>query len=693
MEDKSSTNTPFEKLMRQQLKQLDATPEPDTWAQIAAQQSGPNKWLRLRHYAKIGLPIAALCLLALGGWWYQRSTGTPPVAPANTTPALESATPPPPVAEQATPGEGFLPGANPAAGPGEAQIYPPPVAANRRWGNQLNTVPAATVQFQAEAGLDYRSPVSGTSVQIPGGALVHADGRPVRGKVDLLFREYRNIPDFLASGIPMHYGDQRGNYSFNSGGMFEVRVSQNGEQLQMGPGQQYDVAFVPTSQLAKASLYYLDDATGNWSYVPDAAFASGENGLPSALPPVASEAEVTQGNSGRDLANCLPDVPFLPVNADVVEWVKQSVQAGYDLATEKYKMPKWFRKVPWMNNEQLLNSLERSKIRIVRDRDRMEQFFPEDINNVFTELKAFKGCYFMRSVDSTNNPQVTDQLSSEDYWQRMSIFKDKGNTVHITLYSEKGMIEFYADLTASAGNSSFNVDKVLAEYHRLRTERQNNFEALVTNLRRFLWLAPAFQGQDEWCMETAVWLDWFEANHPQMRRRYEALVKAGVSSNDSIAQATWTAWRSRIRNQHLDRYDRPGSVLRNTKNSMVYALQVSSFGVYNCDQIYRLSSGYIYAAYQTADGRRVVPATVSVMERNARMFFTLPSTERLLSAPGRQIDVVVTDREGRNYHIPGERYARFINTRDPKANSNTFVVDDITEKTRTPRGWAEYLDM
>jgi hypothetical protein len=69
MKDKLPSNMDFEKWAAQQLKQVDAAPDDYTWAQIAAQQSRRNKWLRLRHYGAFALPAIALLILALAGWW------------------------------------------------------------------------------------------------------------------------------------------------------------------------------------------------------------------------------------------------------------------------------------------------------------------------------------------------------------------------------------------------------------------------------------------------------------------------------------------------------------------------------------------------------------------------------------------------------------------------------------------------
>lgn len=686
MEQRSTPNKDLENLLRKGLQQVNQSPDADTWEQIAARQHPRNTWLKIRYYGAFALPLVVL-LAALGWWYYGSTTQASAPAPVEQTPGHQTAPPQTPVAR--APGI-LLPAANEAdfatpAGPAIRAVAPAAV-------HRTNTVPATSVRFQVGSGLDYQSPVTGTRVQIPANALTDAAGNPVSGEAELMLREYRDIADFLASGIPMHYADGRGSFFFNSGGMFEVRVVQDGQNLQMAPGQSYDVLFSPTAELSDASLYYLDEQNGAWQYQPSPAFAS--LGFPAGQgqPPVASENEVVRNNLNSKRQNCLPPTGELPANFDPVAWMKTGVQMGYDIASGKTSLPVWFRKRPHLSNENLLNGMEHGLIRIVRNRDQGESFFPEDVNNVFTELKAFKDCYFLRSGDSV---EMTKALDPDIYWDRIAVVQEAGNQCWISLFSEKeGLMQFYATLTASIGNKAFNANRVMDEYRHMRAERQNNFEQMVKNLRCFLFMAPIFQEESEWCMGQQFWLEHFEKQHPLMAKRYGELVHSGLTTNDSLARATWENWRKRLRELYFERGERFAKTIKDNRTNLQYALKVTAFGLYNCDQIFRLGRNinpdYVYAAYQTTGGKRIYASSVSVMERNTKLFFTLPSADKIIVIPGRQLDVVVIDGDGRRYHLPGEQYARLdIRSRE----FNTLTVTDITDQTQTPRDWAEYLDL
>jgi len=707
MENKNTPNQELENLLRKGLEQVKQSPDAEVWGNIAARQHPKNFGLRIRHIAKLALPLAAVALLVLAGWWY--------FGPEN---QVESDALPTPAYRQTHPAAGKAP-AEPVAGvlPDAAGEQPEagiPTATQSRpsTGPGLNTVPAATVNFRAETGVQYQSPTTGTSVRIPANALVDASGRPVQGEVELTLREYRDIPDFLASGIPMHYADERGAFFFNSGGMFEVRVSQNGEPLNMAPGQAYDLTFAATNELTNANMFYLNDDTGEWEYLPDPAFGGNSKlyviGVPGsrddgermfkpdareATTPsqarIVTESQAVQNNRANQ--TCLPRIPEAPSSFDAAKWVKTGVKMGHELASGKTKLPTWFRKRPWIKLESLLNSVERGQIRIVRTRDVSELFFPEDVSGTFTELRAFKDCYFFRD---DNQSEPDKKLRTDIHFDRVSVVQETGNRCLISMYSDKhGLYQVYADLTASSSNKSFDAAAVMSEYQRLRTERLNNLETMLENLRMFLFVAPAFQSEDEWCMPYPEWLDHFDTNRATMAKRYAELVKKGLDTNDALAVATWNNWLARVRGLHLEDNKRTASTDFGSKQSLQYALRLTNFGTYNCDQIFRLGGERrdpVYASYQTSDGKRVYASTVSVLERNTRLFFTLPEADKLLNLPGRGLDVVVTDRNGRQYHLPAEDYSR---AQLDGRQVYTFTVKDVTDITRTPKDWAEYLEM
>jgi hypothetical protein len=112
--------------------------------------------------------------------------------------------------------------------------------------------------FNAEKGLTLHMP-TGTHVVIPENALIDEDGQPVKGNVTARFREFHTPGEILHSGIPMQFGDDRKDY-FSSGGMMELRVSQNGKDVQLAENAQVQVdlasAITPDKDF---KLYYLTD--------------------------------------------------------------------------------------------------------------------------------------------------------------------------------------------------------------------------------------------------------------------------------------------------------------------------------------------------------------------------------------------------------------------------------------------------
>ncbi len=685
MENKSPHDSDFEKYIRQSLQKTDGTPDENTWANIAAQQGRRNFWLRLRHYGLRLAPVVVLLVLAVGGWKYFASNSETPakVQPEMQQPATPSQQPQVNIA---------VPTPNVAV---SENMREKGVVETSRTAHLRSKTPATRVRFAAEEGLRYENPATGTAVYIPANSLVRANGRLVSGEVEFELREYRNATDFVASGIPMHYADERGSYFFNSGGMFDLRVNQRGEPLEMAAGQACDVQFTSTHKLTQASLYYFDETENTWTYQPDPAFTASE------LPPVVTEATAVRDNRGLQVA-CLPaDNQFpqeqwaLPNDYEAAIWIQDAVQMGYDYAFGKKTIPGWFRKRPYWTNDQLLGGLERSAIRLKRHKDTDDMFFPEDVNNVFTELKAFKDCYFIINNGLGSKKSFTKE-EFDSYWERFSVVQQNGANCYVSFFGKQGLLQFYATLIGSTENTNFDAEKVMAEYNRLRNERQQNFEKQANTWRHFLYMAQPFQTPEEWCMDAFDWFNYFEANLPLMRKRYAALKEQGIATDQQLALNTWKNWNKRQRDILLDNYKNKRSLDLNMarEGGLAYALRVTNFGLYNCDQIFRLGRGqqpvYVQAAYKSADGHRVVPKSVSVMERNTRLFFTLPKAEQMVYMPGRRFDIIVTDSNGRFYRLPGDQYAGL--DLDNQI-SHTFTVEDVTEKTRTPRDWAELLEI
>ncbi len=283
----------------------------------------------------------------------------------------------------------------------------------------------------------------------------------------------------------------------------------------MATGQAYDVVFSPTETLEKASLYYLDDQTGAWRFLPDVAF--GQANLNE--PPVVSEETAVSNNLRGNSPGCRPEESgVLAEEPDPAEFVQLGVQTGFELATGKLTLPMWFKKNPYLTDDQLLFRMERGLVQIKKHRDQSQLFFPEDLNHYFTELAAFKNCYFTYNVDSLGGAKRARQVTNSDYWQRITVKPLVGANCIITLFDGKdGQMQFHAVLTGSTENENFQPELVMAEYKRLRLERQHDFALKNQALRYFLYAASAFKTKEEWCFSVVEWIEYFEKNHPADR--------------------------------------------------------------------------------------------------------------------------------------------------------------------------------
>lgn len=683
MEKNNTPNSDFENFLRKHLQETHDSPDADLWNKIAEKQAPANRWMKVRRYGWYATAATLLLAVALVLRPGQNRPDSTPQSAQNTQP--QSVTPEQSVTKSQSADEHQVVPVNTKTAQARALLIP-------NFSPRVNSVPISMLHFNAAKGLHYQHPVTKTVVEIPANSLVNASGAPVSGDAELYFREYRSIADFLASGLPMHYGDDRGDFFFNSGGMVEVRVSQAGEPLYLAEGKTYDLVFAPTSSLDKASLYYLDDQTAKWSFIPDASLDQADL----KQPPISTELDAVKGNKPARSGNCMPD-PYDVANfTDPADMLQTGIQTGLALASGKLQMPRWFLKNPYLTDDQLLFRMEKGMVQLKKHRDQAQLFFPEDLNHYFTELSAFKNCYFTYNADSLKGARQSRNLTNQDYWQRVVVEQVKNTECVITLYDGKeGQLQFHASLHGNTDFKNFDPDFVLKEYARLRQKRQRDFAAQNQALRYFLQSAPPFKTEEEYCMPTISWLDYFEKNHALMANRYEELVNKGYTTDHELATAAWNDWRKKLRNFKFQSPQMAYEMGQATAiKTLAYSLRLFKFGVYNYDQIFRLGGGqgvdYVMANYKTDKGEEVIPASICVLEKGSKLFFSQPKGTQILYLPGRWLDFIFTDHSGRQFILPADVYAK---QQFNKKGVTVLTLNEVTDKTDSPQAWADLLNI
>lgn len=733
-------NNDFEKFINKELEGLDENAQDNTWEMIAARQRKPNMWLKTKYYGTVVAPFVAIALVALFAMRQFSTSSQNEEYTTNTTQNNGTNAIVIPIdAIQPTEIAPIETINTTAAEHNKFEVAPGNTGINEypKWYSK-NKVPVAQIRFEAEKGVEYRNPESGNVVTIGGNTLVYADGSPVKGMVDMYFREYRSIPDMLASDVPMHYNDDRGSFFFNSGGMFDVRVSQLGKELFMAPGEAYQVDFTAKDNLSNASLFYLDEKDNNWDFVSEKPFlqdapksrlaalntfdARSLNGNTNVnLPPISREEDVIRENTDHKKGEtCLPyapnfntskptsswvtetispPVPNANTPKDAVGWVKEAVNTGLDLAYGKRTLPRWYCKNPTGTDAYFTNSMDRSEIKLVFANDEEMRFFPQDINNTFTELNAFKDCYFIRSSDSlplsSNHANIEQIFNKTNIWRSFTILQDEAGKpgCTITLGTERdGFIRIRAKLVRSFESGIIDAkdaQSIYSKYWELREKRLNGMLAELQSLRRFTETSKMFYAEEERCFTEKEWLQYFEKNPPIMRARYSALAQKGMNSNDHLIKQEIESWATMVRDQKIALADRIAAKM-SSGQQLTAMLSLMSFGTYNCDQIYQLTKTPMYSAakYISTTGQVIVARNLRLLEKNSRLFLSMKDPEKICILPGRALDVLLTDVVGRTFHMTSADYNKVI---AKERGTYTLTMTDVTETMKSPSDWASLL--
>lgn len=105
---------------------------------------------------------------------------------------------------------------------------------------------------------------TGSIITFPQNAVLHADGTPVSGEFDVIYREFHDPIDIFFSGIPMEYDSAGVQYDFISAGMCEMKAYQNGEELIVNPAANPNVSMVSKDADPAHNLYYYDESKNSW---------------------------------------------------------------------------------------------------------------------------------------------------------------------------------------------------------------------------------------------------------------------------------------------------------------------------------------------------------------------------------------------------------------------------------------------
>ncbi|HHG86640.1 MAG TPA: hypothetical protein ENJ82_17965 [Bacteroidetes bacterium] len=254
-------------------------------------------------------------------------------------------------------------------------------------------IPFFTFQVDGKKGGQWQAP-NGTTISIPRKTFVYGNGKPVKGQVNLKYREFHDAADLILSGIPMTYDHNGKTEVFQTAGMLEIRGYQNGEPVYIAEDK--NVTFSTASYVAEDdyNFYFLDPEKGGWTDIGRAK--------------VSKNKEKTRGL--KRLAK-RPVKPIAPVQATTGQELKNELSFAVDY--RQYPELKPFKKIRWQ----------------AANPDALEEgIFTSTWNEVqLREINSETLEYEIRLKNSRREKflKVKPALEGKDYQKAMAKFQEK----------------------------------------------------------------------------------------------------------------------------------------------------------------------------------------------------------------------------------------------------------------------------
>ncbi len=270
---------------------------------------------------------------------------------------------------------------------------------------------------------------NGTKITIPADAFTDIDGRMVKGKVDIQYREFHNATDIIASGIPMK--NKEGTAFMETAGMFEMRGKANGKEIFIAPEKDIEVAMASEyhSKDEVFDFFNFDEETGNWKELGTA------------------EPVINKKNTKKSNVK-LPPVPTKPLKYDENKFV-------FDLDVNYKKFPELraYHGVVWQYDGSNPNT----------DPEKNAWVFEEDWKEVDIQaVDASKGKYelTLKAFEKSFSTEVCPVLKGKEFEKALADFNNKTSEykkVKKQAETEKARKAQEAELVRSFRISNFGI--------------------------------------------------------------------------------------------------------------------------------------------------------------------------------------------------------------------------------------------
>ena len=459
-----------------------------------------------------------------------------------------------------------------------------------------------TIENQKSNTLYYPA---GTVIKIPEEAFVDTLGNPVKGDVTIYYREYKDILDIFANGVPMNYDSAGQKQAFRTAGMFEIYALKDNKQVYLSPGKTISFDFATADTSYGNNLYQLNEKTGNWDFKK----------------PLNNNFKIK-----------LKDYSYayrLYASLNNIRFDTTLFEARYNdsLYARTKKIPLEYFK----GKKRLLDPYFKLKRVYNYDKNKDIKKMPNFIMDGATlrELNAYNGFVWVYS-GPLSKKEFGKKYISRKKWTDMRInYVHADNLFSIELKSPHEVVQFQAFPIKS------NYTSATEEYNKTYLKLDNRYTKILTKIQvRF----------DKNITKKIA---------RNRKKMWEKINRNMSPEEKAMSRDEWIAYARKRISIEKDSLNK----IHNSFAAVTRGFEINGFGIWNCDQIARLNNPIsLIAHFKDAFDNKIIASTVNVIDGKTKTILSYnmtlneanialdPNSETALFLIGTNGSVAVVDK-------------------------------------------------
>lgn len=472
---------------------------------------------------------------------------------------------------------------------------------------------------------------TGTTINIPENAFIDLLGNAVKGNVDIYYREFDDIIDIFANGVPMGYDSAGQQYSFRSAGMFEIYAFKDNKAVFLAPDKKITFDFATIDTNAGFNLYRLDLNTGKWDF---------QSPLPNALTKKKREFSPAYKRY-NDLFNmrfdttCFDDRYNDSLYAHTTKIPFDYFKGKKRLLTQFFKLKRFY------NKNKVFKKAVNFKILI-------------DKYGIYKEIIPFRSYTWVYEGNLTKSEFNKKYVSRKKWTDLRLVYDEASDIFKIELKSphEFATLDAYPIKPSyKAGKEKYLkvYQKLAARYNKtinkIRTHFDSRIKKKIERCKKNVWnLIRREMTPDEKLMTTEEWI--------------------------AYAKKRLDTEKDSINNQQASQY------------IITRSFQIDGFGIWNCDQIMRMKNPVqLNASFKDVFDNKIEPSVIYVIDGLNKSIFSY-SNQNIIIDPYSKPAMIVFRTNGSIALVDKNTIKNTIFA-SPAKNNYIFNAYPVESKTLT----------